>query len=145
MAKVILSSILVLLFLCSSGKRNTTIYVNVSNPYCIGCLTHLIEYLESNPRLAAKTKYLVNESEYSNFVILQNRLKKNFKVHSTIVSPASREIESDSIHFGRAKYSPEVIIRMGGNYIVFENKTCFDNDMLVSDTLRKTLLSLFLK
>ena len=145
MAKVILSSIAILLFFCSSSKRDTTIYVNISNPYCTGCLTHLIEYLERNPKLAGKTKYLVNEYKYSDFIILQKRLKQKFKVHSKILSPYSKEIKNDSIHFGRAKYSPELIIRIGSNYMVFENNICFQGDMLVSDTLSRTLTSLLSK
>ncbi len=142
MAKVILSSILVVLLFCSSGKKNTTIYVNVSNPYCTGCLKHLIEYLESNPKLTGKTKYLVHELNYSDFALLQNRLKQNYRVHSKILSPHSKEIKGDSIHFGRPNFSPEVILMIGSNYMVFENNVCFQGDMLVSDTLSRALTSL---
>lgn len=142
MAKVILSLILVALLFCSSGKKNTTIYVNVSNPYCTGCLMHLIEYLESNPKLIEKTKYLVNEFNYSDFALLQNRLKQKYKVHSKILSPHRNEIKGDSIHFGRANFSPEVIIKIGSNYMVFENNICFQGDMLVSDTLSRVLTSI---
>lgn len=145
MAKVILSSVLVLLLCCSSSKRKTAIYVNVSNPYCIGCLEHLVEYLESDSKLAGKTKYLVNESNYADFVVLESRLKMKFKVHSRILSPESREIKGDSIHFRRTKNSPEVIIQLGDKFIVFENSKCFNADMLVSDTLSRTLNRLFFK
>lgn len=126
-------------FLCSHTRESTVVYVKVSNPYCTGCLDHLIEYIEDRPKISKVTRYLLLTNYHSEYLILKDRFRTKYKVNTRIISSSSGRVSRSPVLLKAAPYSPEVVIMNSDEIQYFVNSICFDENMVISDTLLKSL------